>query len=88
MWVKLPAEDSTTVRKDNVVGQDEAGKNVYETTKEKVSNKELKARVEFYKDKDKDRDSLKDRLSDKKETVSQNKGDKPKQNTKSKENAL
>ncbi len=88
MWVKLPAEGSTTVRKDNVVGQDEAGKNVYETTKEKVPNKELKARVEFYKDKDKDRDSLKDRLSDKKETVSQNKGDKPKQNTKSKENAL
>ena len=33
MWVKLPAEGSTTVRKDNVVGQDEAGKNVYETTK-------------------------------------------------------
>lgn len=88
MWVKLPAEGSTTVRKDNVVGQDEAGKNVYETTKEKVPNKELKARVEFYKDKDKDRDSLKDRLSDKKETVSQNKGDKSKQNTKSKENAL
>lgn len=26
MWVKLPAEGSTTVRKDQVVGQDEAGK--------------------------------------------------------------
>lgn len=49
MWVKLPAEGSTTVRKDQIVGQDEAGKNVYETTKTKVPNTELKGMVEFYK---------------------------------------
>ncbi len=52
MWVKLPAEGSTTVRKDQVVGQDEAGKNVYETTKTKVPNTELKGMVEFYKTQD------------------------------------
>lgn len=52
MWVKLPAEGSTTVRKDQVVGQDEAGKNVYETTKTKVPNTELKGMVEFYKNQD------------------------------------
>ena len=52
MWVKLPAEGSTTVRKDQVVGQDEAGKNIYETTKTKVPNTELKGMVEFYKNQD------------------------------------
>ena len=52
MWVKLPAEGSTTVRKDQIVGQDEAGKNVYETTKTKVPNTELKGMVEFYKTQD------------------------------------
>lgn len=52
MWVKLPAEGSTTVRKDQIVGQDEAGKNVYETTKTKVTNTELKGMVEFYKTQD------------------------------------
>lgn len=69
MWVKLPAEGSTTVRKDNVVGQDEAGKNVYETTKTKVPNRELKSMVEFYKNNDrnqnKEQSVPKDALEDK-----------------------
>jgi hypothetical protein len=50
----------------------------------KVPNKELKSRVEFYKD----RDSLKDRLSEKKDSVSQNRSDKPKEHSKTKENVL
>lgn len=54
MWTKLPAEGSTTVRKDKVVGQDENGKNQYESEMTKVTNKELKGMVEFYKDNSKD----------------------------------
>lgn len=86
MWVKLPAEGSTTVRKDNVVGQDEDGKNIYETTKEKVPNKDLKARVEFYKEND--RESLKNKLSEKKEEVSKTISEKPMEFGKSKETVL
>jgi hypothetical protein len=84
MWVKLPAEGTTTVRKAQVVGQDQLGKNVYENTKEKVPNKELKSRVEFYKN----RNSLKERLSEKKDSVLQSRSDKPKEHSKTKENVL
>ena len=89
MWVKLPLEGSTTVRKDNVVGQDEAGKNIYETTKTKIPNKELKSMVEFYKNndrrqeqenevpkdalEDKPKSSLKDKVQKNKEKVAENK---------------
>lgn len=65
MWIKLPSEGSTTVRKDQLVGQDDAGKNVYETTKTKVPNKELKSMVEFYKNNDRNKDIPKDALEDK-----------------------
>lgn len=100
MWVKLPAEGSTTVRKDNVVGQDEAGKNVYETTKTKVPNTELKAMVEFYKTQDRGQEqgqetpkdaledkpkaSLKDKVEKNKEKVSEQKKTKAAEKTKEK----
>lgn len=51
-WFKLPAEGTTTVSQSVITGQDENGKNVYENTKERVTNSELKDMVEFYKDKD------------------------------------
>ena len=89
MWVKLPSEGSTTVRKDNVVGQDESGKNIYETTKTKIPNRELKSMVEFYKTNDKSKEqgnevpkdaledkpksSLKDKVQKNKEKVAENK---------------
>lgn len=50
MWTKLPAEGSTTVKKPEVIGQDESGKNQYKDTMTKVSNKELKSMVESYKE--------------------------------------
>lgn len=110
MWVKLPAEGHTTVRRSTVVGQDEKGANIWDTEKTTVSNQELKGMVEFYKDRGRDKEmdtplkeektpakaakqtkskeSLKERLSDKKSTVTQNKTEKPKEHTKSKEKAL
>lgn len=100
MWVKLPAEGSTTVRKDQVVGQDEAGKNIYETTKTKVPNTELKGMVEFYKNNDRSQDqsqstpkdaiedkpkaSLKDKVEKNKEKVAENKKSKTAEKTQEK----
>jgi hypothetical protein len=47
MWLKLPADGYTTVRKDRCIGEDTDGKKIWETDKTKVSNKELKGMVEF-----------------------------------------
>ena len=94
MWVKLPAEGSTTVRKDYCVGEGADGKKIWETEKTKVSNKELKGMVEFYKTRGKEQDekpreSLKDRLSEKKTEVSQQKHNAPEKTaSKSKEASL
>ena len=94
MWVKLPAEGHTTVRKDHCIGEGADGKKIWETDKTKVTNKELKGMVEFYKTRgkeqeDKPRESLKDRLSEKKTEVSQQKHNAPQKTaTKSHEAAL
>ena len=94
MWVKLPAEGHTTVRKDHCIGEGADGKKIWETDKTKVTNRELKGMVEFYKTRgkeqeDKPRESLKDRLSEKKTEVSQQKHDAPQKTaTKSHETAL
>ena len=82
MWVKLPAEGHTTVRKDHCIGEGADGKKIWETDKTKVTNRELKGMVEFYKTRgkeqeDKPRESLKDRLSEKKTEVSQQKHNAP-----------
>ena len=94
MWMKLPADGHTTVRKDHCVGEGADGKKIWETEKTKVSNRELKGMVEFYKSRGKEqeekpRESLKDRLSEKKTEVSQQKHDAPQKTaTKSKAAAL
>lgn len=86
MWIKLPAEGHTTLRRSVVVGETPDGKKEWGTEKNRVANTDLKKMVEFYKDKD--RDSLKGRLSEKKEAVSQEKAEKPKEQAKAKEAAL
>lgn len=89
MWIKLPEEGSTTVRKDQVIGQDQTGKNIYVSDKTKVPNTELKSMVEFYKNNDRNQDqsqsapknsiedkpraSLKDKMEKNKEKVAENK---------------
>ena len=71
MWVKLPADGTTTIRRDNIAGQDEAGKSIWEPELTKISNKELKAMVEFYKDRP--RESVKQKMEEKKAEVAANK---------------
>ena len=76
------------------VGEGADGKKIWETEKTKVSNRDLKGMVEFYKSRGKEqeekpRESLKDRLSEKKAEVSQQKHDAPQKTaTKSKEASL
>lgn len=81
MWIKLPAEGSTTVRKSKEIGQDENGKRLFETDKFKVTNAELKGMVEFYKANDKA-----DRLEDKPKTSLKNKVEKNKETVAAKNN--
>lgn len=71
MWVKLPADGTTTIRRDNIAGQDDAGKNIWEPELTKISNRELKAMVEFYKDRP--RESVKQKMEEKKAEVAANK---------------
>lgn len=66
MWCKLPADGTTTLHRSVKVGQDEQGKPVWDTEKTKVTNKELKKMVEAYKDRDRDRVSMKEKLPEKK----------------------
>ncbi|MBQ4481770.1 MAG: hypothetical protein II966_00915 [Lachnospiraceae bacterium] len=73
MWCKLPAEGTTTLRRSVKVGQDEQGKPVWDTEKTKVTNKELKKMVEAYKDRDRERVSMKEKLPEKKAVVAEQK---------------
>ncbi len=84
MWMKLPADGHTSVRKAHCVGENADGRKLYETDKTSVSNKDLKSMVEFYKTRDKEqgkaaenKDSLKQRLSEKKSFVAHQKHDAP-----------
>jgi len=49
LWAKIPADGTPVVTKPVLVGQDEAGKNVWDDQKTKVPNRELKGMVEAYK---------------------------------------
>lgn len=49
LWVKIPADGTTTVTKPTLMGQDDAGKNVWQDVKTEVPNRDLKAMVEAYK---------------------------------------
>ena len=77
MWVKLPSEGHTTIRKSVPAGHTADGRTVWQTKKIKIPNKELNEMVEFYKTRDRTapgaggsrtdaRASLKDRLAEKK----------------------
>lgn len=73
MWCKLPAEGTTTLHRSVKVRQDEQGKPVWDTEKTKVTNKELKKMVEAYKDRDRERVSMKEKLPEKKAVVAEQK---------------
>ena len=73
MWLKLPAEGHTTIQRDQCIGEDPEGKKIWEKSKTKVSNRDLKGMVEFYKTKS--RDSIRQKLDEKKADVSVTKTD-------------
>ena len=64
MWIKLPAEGHTTLRRSVVTGEKPDGTKEWGTEKTKVSNAELKKMVEAYKERP--RESVKGKLEEKK----------------------
>ena len=48
LWARIPAEGSTVVTKPALIGQDEAGKNIWQDVKTPVPNTELKVMAEAY----------------------------------------
>ena len=91
LWAKIPAEGKTTVTKPTLMGQDEAGKNVWQDVKTDIPNRDLKAMVESYKTRApqekaaEHRESARDKLDAlAKETAAKVSLDKPKAKTKTK----
>ena len=91
LWAKIPADGKTTVTKPTLMGQDEAGKNVWQDVKTDVPNRDLKAMVESYKTRApqektaEHRESARDKLDAlAKETAAKVSIDKPKAKSKSK----
>jgi hypothetical protein len=91
LWAKIPADGKTTVTKPTLMGQDDAGKNVWQDVKTDVPNRDLKAMVESYKTRApqektaEHRESAREKLDAlAKETAAKVSVDKPKAKTKSK----
>ena len=93
LWAKIPAEGTTTVTKPVKTGQDENGKNIWNDVKIQMPNKELKEKVEAYKNKapqgreSETKESAREKLDAlAKETSEKVSADKPKTKPKSKGN--
>lgn len=91
LWAKIPADGTTVVMKPTLMGQDEAGKNVWQDVKTQVPNRDLKAMVEAYKTREpqakeaQHRASARDELNALvKDTAAKVAADKPKAKTKTK----
>lgn len=91
LWAKIPADGTTVVTKPTLMGQDEAGKNIWQDVKNQVPNRDLKAMVESYKTREpqakegQHRASARDELNALvKDTAAKVAADKPKAKTKSK----
>ncbi len=69
VWMKLPEDGSTRVSKSVLVGTGPDGKNEWKRDIRTVSNTELKAMVESYKNKSKD--SVLENMADKKQEAEQ-----------------
>lgn len=65
LWMKLPENGTTRLGRSINTGKDENGKNIWKTEYRTISNSELKALLETYKT----RDSMRGKLSEKKEAV-------------------
>ncbi len=69
LYMKLPEDGTTKLTRSVMKGQDDKGKNIWGSETRFVSNKELKAMMETYRDQS--RDSVLSDLGEKKGTVSQ-----------------
>lgn len=86
LWMKLPANESIRFSRSVNAGKDENGKNIWKKEFREVSNGELKSMLESYKTKE----SVLNKLSEKKEAVADapKKDAKAKSKTKSKNNEM
>ena len=75
LWAKIPADGHTTVSRPFLAGKDENGKNIWDSRKRTVSNRELKEMVEFYKTRGRDArsSSQEDRKASVKEALADDK---------------
>ena len=87
LWAKIPADGHTTVSRPFLAGQDEKGRNIWDSKKRTVSNRELKEMVEFYKSRGRDerpsaqegrKTSVKEALADDKKEADRANGTKAK----------
>ena len=75
LWAKIPADGHTTVSRPFLAGKDEIGRNIWDSKKRTVSNRELKEMVEFYKSRGRDERSSaqEDRKASVKEALTEDK---------------
>ena len=69
MWLKLPAEGHTTVKREFIAYTDSNGKNEYQKETAGISNTDLKKLMDEARPKE--RVSLKDKIAQKKETLAE-----------------
>lgn len=56
VWMKLPEDGSTRLTRNVITGYDDKGRNIWERQERTVTNKELKALVEFYKERNREQE--------------------------------
>ena len=57
VWMKLPEDGSTRLVRNVITGYDDKGRNIWERQERTVTNKELKALVEFYKERNREQEA-------------------------------
>ena len=67
VWMKLPADGTTKLSRPDYRGRDESGKSIWGTESRTVSNQELKALMESYKERN--RESVQSILEEKKADI-------------------
>lgn len=56
VWMKLPEDGSMRLVRNVITGYDDKGRNIWERQERTVTNKELKALVEFYKERNREQE--------------------------------
>ena len=85
VWMKIPADGTTKVSRPEYRGRDESGKSIWGTESRTVSNQELKALMESYKERN--RESVRSALEEKKADTGMREKPSPAKTAPSKETA-